>query len=232
MRNTDTETFAAMLVATLTGVYRQPEPRADVIAIWFGALAGFALDDIRRALSLHVRDPDRGQYPPRPADVVRLIEGSTQTQGAIAWAKVERALRSVGSYASVAFDDPLIHVVLSEMGDWPSLCQTTVEDLPFRRRDFERRYASYRAQRVTPPYPSHLVGLTEGECRIGGYPVHPPTLIGDPDTATAVMASGGSCTGPRITGPSDIARLLRLSAPEVEAMGEAGLLAAGSGGRP
>ncbi len=189
MRSADQPEFAAILSATFVGVYQKPAPSPDVIGIWFAALSDFDLTAVRRALSLHVRDPDRGQYPPRPADITRFVEGSTQTQGMAAWAKVERAMRCVGGYQTVVFDDPLIHTVISEMGDWPSLCQTELRELPFRARDFERRYAAYRSMRQNPTCPPSLTGITEAERRTSGLPLPEPVLIGDTERARRLLSN-------------------------------------------
>lgn len=39
-------------------------------AIWWSALESHSLDDVRSALSAHVKDPDRGRFAPKPADVI------------------------------------------------------------------------------------------------------------------------------------------------------------------
>lgn len=191
MKTTDRTEFAAMLTATVVGVYSKPAPGHDVIGIWFSALQGFDLPDVRRAFSLHVRDPDRGQYPPRPADITRFIEGSTQTQGMLAWSKVEKAMRCVGGYQTVVFDDPLIHAVIAELGGWPALCRVETKDLPFRAKDFERRYSAHRSMRQLPSYQPRLSGITETERRAGGHELPQPVLVGDRDKAARVLIGGG-----------------------------------------
>jgi len=60
---------------------------------------------------------------PKPADIIRAIKGNSQTQSLQAWSKVEDAIRLVGPYRSVVFDDLAIHGVLQEMGGWVKLCQ-------------------------------------------------------------------------------------------------------------
>jgi len=62
-------------------------------------------------------------WMPKIADIVRMIDGSTQSAAATAWAKVMRAVGSVGQYQSLAFDDPVIHLAIDETGGWISLCR-------------------------------------------------------------------------------------------------------------
>src|SRR6266850_1493447 len=80
--------------------------------VWWAAMRPYDLSAVREALGRHCVNPDNGQWMPRPADVVRLTEGSTMDAAMTAWSKVDRAVRHVGCYRSVAFDDPLIHAVL------------------------------------------------------------------------------------------------------------------------
>jgi hypothetical protein len=152
---------------------------ATVIDIWWETLKEFDLDDVRAALNLHLRDPDKGQFPPRVADVTRFLEGSTNTQAQLAWQFVVKTIRGVGQYESVAFEDTLIAVVIDRMGGWVALCNTPEADLPFRARDFERCYAGLRSNRAIPvDAKQHLVGLSEQHNRSEGYAVPEPRQIG------------------------------------------------------
>lgn len=178
-----------------------------LLGIFWDGLRRFEFADVSRALSVHAQDPDRGQYAPRLADITRLLEGSTQTQGMRAWSKVERAIRSVGQYQSVAFDDPLIHAVIDGMGGWCALCATSVEQLSFRAREFERSYAAYRLRRETPSFPPRLIGRAEAENRMRGYAIAPPVLIGDPAKAARVMELGSDEPALRITHAASVAEL-------------------------
>ena len=190
MKPTDRQAFAEMLSEVMA--YYGRSISTFMLTVFWDGLKMHTLEDVSRALTLHARDPDHGQWPPKVADISRLLEGSTSSQGMRAWAVVEKALRMVGGHASVVFDQPLIHAVISDMGGWPALCQTQVEKLPFVAREFERRYAAYRLRRELPDYPDHLIGHHEAENRLKGYPPARPTLIGDQDRATAVMLGGAA----------------------------------------
>lgn len=203
MQPHDREQFA-VLITEVMGYY-QRDCTSFLIGIYWDGLQRFEFDDVRRAFSVHAQDPDRGQFAPRIADITRLLEGSTSSQGMRAWAMVERALRSVGSYQSVVFDDPLIHAVISDMGGWTRLCQTPTDELPFRMRDFERSYAAFKHRREIPPYPARLIGIAEAENAMQGYEIPRPVLIGDPDRAMRVLEKGGGDSPLRITQSGAIA---------------------------
>lgn len=205
MQPSDRQPFADLLAEVMAYYNRDTSP--FVLDVFWAGLRQHEFADVSRAFSLHARDPDHGQFAPRVADLTRLLEGSTQTQGMRAWAKVDRAIRSVGQYQSVAFDDPLIHAVVDEMGGWPSLCRCKADEIPFRAREFERRYAAYRLRREAPAFPPHLIGLCESENRMHGFEIDSrPVLIGDPDKAVRVMERGKAQPSLQITYAGQLAQ--------------------------
>lgn len=167
---------------------KRPSPGTANLA--FEVLRRFDFGDIARAVSLHLADPDRGQFAPKPADVVRAIEGSGEAQSLNAWHKVHTAMRTVGAYQSVAFDDWRIHAAIARMGGWQSLCHAEVgydgEKLPFLQREFERHY---RAAREGDQFPRKLVGLAEQHNEQHGFLDHigEPALIGDRAKAVRLL---------------------------------------------
>lgn len=190
----DSETkreLAAILTLTLCGVYGKAKPERDMVLLWFGALQRFELQDIRAAFSRHVGDPDRGQFPPRPADIVRQIDGSTTGAAPLAWGKVIRAVAQVGSYSTVVFDDAAIHAVIADLGGWPEICRTNNEELPFLQRRFESAYRSYR-ERGKFDYPPRLLGSHAIQNSATGHAIGGALLIGDPQACQLVQERGAS----------------------------------------
>lgn len=183
--------------ALMTGLFEMYSKKAspELLDIYFGALRGYELGDLSRAANLHALDPDAGSFMPKPADFVRHIEGSKSIRAMRAWSAVERAVRMVGQYESVTFDDPIIHAVIEDMGGWVDLCQTATEkDLEFKAREFDKRYQGYALQGGAPEYPSRLVGLIEADYSQRGLPAPKPKLIGNVDRARAVLTGGRTGT--------------------------------------
>lgn len=131
-----------------------------------------------------------GQFFPKPADIIRFLEGSAQTRALQAWSLVERAIREIGAYQSLAFEDCLIHAVIEEMGGWIKLCTVSLKELPFVSLEFQRRYQGFviKAPHRHPPY---LCGIIEQDNAKGGYPLLPPLWVGDPKKVQTVIATGG-----------------------------------------
>jgi len=177
------------LVADVHAFYRQDY---SVFAgkVWWQAMTPFSFEAVAEAFNRHCVNPDAGQFMPKPADIVRMLQGSTQDSALIAWAKVDRAVRSVGTYWSVRFDDPLIHRVLTEMGGWMHLGGKGEDEWPFVRNEFVNRYRGYRTRNETPDYPPHLIGMAEAQNAKNGLAIEQPVLIGDPAQAERVGLGG------------------------------------------
>lgn len=187
MQASDYERFADAWALAWETCGRAISPGAIELA--FEALRPHDLGAITAALTAHVRDPEVGQFPPKPADVVRHIEGAPEQRAALAWAKLRQAVRRVGPYRSVAFDDAIIHAVIRDLGGWAASGEWRTEELPFREQDFRRAYRAY-ASRGGLAYPPYLLGISQIHNEAGGHDLEPPMLVGDPDKAAAVIAGG------------------------------------------
>lgn len=108
----------------------------------------------------------------------------------VAWSLVDRGIRTIGTYASVAFDDPVIHRVISEMGGWVALGTRDEKEWPFVAKEFQNRYRGYRMRSEIPEHPRQLVGIAEAQNAREGRESQPPVLIGNPNKAKQVLLSG------------------------------------------
>lgn len=177
------------LITSIAELYGQKAPSEFVISIWWQAMKDFDIKTVRQALSAHVMNPDNGQFMPKPADVVRLLGGTTQDRALVAWSRVAEAVRRVGNWESVVFDDHIIHAVIYEMGGWVALGSKTDKEWDFVKNEFVSRYRSY-SHGETPNYPPVLVGMFETQNRMNGFKSQLPRLIGDKEAARKVMANG------------------------------------------
>ena len=184
----DISKFTSMM-AGIGELYAKPLS-AHLIDIYWQALKCFDLVDVQAALQTHINNPDCGQFFPKPADVVRFIEGSGETKALQAWAKVEKAIILVGGYQSIVFDDAIIHAVIEDMGGWIKLCTIKNEDLPFRANEFQKRYMGFISKSPNR-HPKTLCGITEIDNAKNGYATDALLLIGDAKKAKQVIESGG-----------------------------------------
>lgn len=192
MRDQDRQNFTALLNGILVEIYQRAPLSAEALSVWFNTLKAYDFAAVREALARHMTSPEGGQFAPKPADVIRHLDGSSQARAQQAWAKVMHAVGRVGQYQSVVFDDPVIHRVIADMGGWPALCCTDAEkELPFRAREFEQRYAGYLL-RALGAYPRCLPGLAEVHNSAHNHKVAQPILIGDTEAAKRVLAAGSN----------------------------------------
>lgn len=188
MRADEFEQFDQMMQAI--AAYYARELTVGVVSLYWQGLQGYDLAAVRQALNRHVQNPDTGQFMPKIADVRRMLGGTTQDSALVAWSKVDQAIRLIGTYADVVFDDALIHRTIHDMGGWVALGTKTEDEWPFAAKEFENRYRGYKMRNETPEYQGVLIGIAGGQNRKGGFQVDPPKLIGDQDAARRVMERG------------------------------------------
>jgi len=112
------------MLSAVAAVYGR-EITPEVTAIYWAALAPYDLAAVRQAFDRHVRNPDAGQFLPKPADLIRMLGGTTADSAMQAWVKVERAIRRVVGQVvrhaggGLAFSCPRLS------GPLPWLCDAT-----------------------------------------------------------------------------------------------------------
>lgn len=182
------------LLTLIAGVYAFYDKPFSAFAgdVWWESTKPYAFDAISKALTRHSANPDSGQFLPKPADVAKMLSGTSGDVAMSAWSKVERAMRSVGQYESVIFDDALIHRVVDDMGGWVKMCNCPSEhDMVFVAKEFQNRYRGFAMRSERPPYPAALVGMSEANNRLAGQR-HQLTyrMLGDPIACRNVYAMG------------------------------------------
>lgn len=141
------------------------------VSMCFAALSRFSLDDVKQGLSRHVADPKRGQYPPKPADVVFQLEGSSEdaavvdeAQALAAWQTCLEAVREVGPYSDCPVTDPRALAAIEDAGGWAAFCDLKTAEIPFSRRAFLAAYKLLDA----PKTPRATLGIHGRKNAIGG----------------------------------------------------------------
>jgi hypothetical protein len=188
MRPTDNAKFFE-LVGNVYAFYRQDYSKFAG-SVWLEAMKPYDFAAVADALNRHCVNPDNGQFMPKPADIVRMLEGSTQDSGMVAWSKVDTAVRQRGTYVSVVFDDPIIHRVILDMGGWVLIGGKDTDEWPFVAKEFVNRYRGYKMRSETPEYPPVLIGMAEAQNNRQGFKSGAPVLIGNAEQAKRVLSGG------------------------------------------
>lgn len=167
------------------------KPLSDGLkGLYWEGLKGYDFEAVSLAFSRHLRNTENGQFMPKIADIVKMLEGSSQDSAFAAWTKVDKAVRQVGTYSTVIFDDPLIHRVISDMGGWMQLGQKQETEWPFVAKEFENRYRGFKSRNEIPEYPKSLTGIFEAHNSKEGFKSQPPVLIGEKEKALMVAKAG------------------------------------------
>jgi len=163
MNANDRETFAA-LIGTAAILYNQQNRANQIVGVYWELLKRYEIADIRAAFERHFKNPDGGQFFPKPADLIRVIDGAPEDRAINAWSLVMQAIKNHGIYESVDFEDDSAHAAIEKMGGWIELCKMKESDEHFKCARFIKLYKSSCFE---PTYSrlSYLPGLLESTNR-------------------------------------------------------------------
>ncbi len=104
---------------------------------------------------------------PTPAEIREFCLGMKEDEMQVrileAQRKIKKAIGSVGTYNSVAFDDPIIHLIIRDLGGWVKLGQMAIDDLEnYFKWDFPKSYKAY-AGRKNGEIPTKFLGVERDE---------------------------------------------------------------------
>ena len=161
MTESDRPEFAALL-ADVHGFYQQPLTQF-ALSVWWSACAPFPMPAVRGAMTAHATDPSRGQFCPKPADIIRALRGSSADQALAAWQRVMGQVSSVGRYGAPKLSEPE-RIALSAIGGWHALCNSQEDQLQHLARQFAANYAAVEAaeQRASLEAPAEIRRLAAG----------------------------------------------------------------------
>lgn len=160
----------------------------DVLDLWIECLKPFAFEAVKDAMGQFVQTESR---MPVPADILKILQGALQDRALSALIKVETAVLRHGAYATVVFDDPAIHAVISGLGGWIRLCGLTDAEWVWWRKDFRERYILLaRTGLADVESPGFLPGIFELGNIEAGYPPGPPAMIGDRKKCLRLFGAG------------------------------------------
>lgn len=180
------------LVTDVLAYYRQ-DVSDFTVSVWLQACEKYTLEEVRKALTAHATDAEKGQFAPKVADVVRILSGTTTDRAQLAWGKAFEAMGRIGAYQDVVFDDPAIHACLEDLGGWPKVCRSDTKELSYMQHRFCEAYKAY-VGRGTFDYPRRLSGdrSPDSEYEKKGISPPKPALVGNIEDCRNVYRGGGA----------------------------------------
>lgn len=180
------------LVTDVLAYYRQ-DVSGFTISVWLQACDKFTIEQVKKALTEHATDAERGQFAPKVADVVRILSGTHTDRAQLAWGKSLEAMSRIGAYQDVVFDDPAIHACIEDLGGWIKVCRTETKELSYLQHRFCESYKAY-VGRGTFDYPRRLTGDRSPDSEYEKKVLQPPkpALVGNVEDCRLVYRGGGS----------------------------------------
>jgi len=189
--------------------YYREKLSEGVVDLWLTALSEFPPDDVSAAFGKWIGSSDR---MPRISNIVEIIRGSGEDLALAALIKVETAMSRHGSYATVVFDDPVIHAVIDELGGWVRTCQLTENEFTWWKKDFRERYRHHLRCGIPLDVNPKLLGILDETNLPMGESPRKPVVIGDYEKAigwVSKLSNPESLPGLRKDAPEKIAGQVR-----------------------
>lgn len=134
------------LMDGLSEYYQREKLSAPALQIYFAAMARFTLTQIKWAITRHVQDPSTGQFYPKVADVVRLVEGGDITTDEIL-AEARLAKTPLGILCRI------------QIGTWDLTYQTDMRYLKQRAEECLYLLPEWKRKAATGDYTDHEISI-------------------------------------------------------------------------
>ncbi len=139
MDSQDKSVFAREM-ATLSELYGKTVSK-ELFEMYCADLSEYRITDIVRAVQAHRRDPDRGRYFPKPADLLDKIQCSAEEAALIAWSEVPRLAANSREAKS---QDDVTESVVQDMGGWRRFGMADAKEMHWMQREFVERYKTIK----------------------------------------------------------------------------------------
>lgn len=133
-------------------------PSSGIIEIYFQSFKDWPSEDFKKACQSVMQNRVFNGLP-KIAEIREALYGRIDDLVALAWESLMKALREVGPWESVIFEDGAIGHSIEAMGGWEKVNGWTVDECRMRRKEFESIYlANLRRGNIKP---KKMTGLIE-----------------------------------------------------------------------
>lgn len=142
----------------------------EQIAAWYALLKNPTGEQLQRGIVETLRTHRFAGFPPVGTVLSNAGIGGTAKDGALrAWLAVREAIRKVGGYDSVTFDDPTVNAVLRGFGPWDKITETPVDELKWLKKEFVDQYQAFCGRTLPEELTRRLSGVFEASHAREGY---------------------------------------------------------------
>lgn len=154
------------LITVMSETYCEEFTPAKV-KLWWNLFKPHSIGEFEQALYAHIACADAGMFSPKPANLMKFINGTTkeneqlaEDRAEMAWACIEREISRIGSYGTLELEDKQAIAAVKAIGGWRQLCMSTYDQLVWKKKEFMRAYDTYERTPLEH-LPSKLPSLIE-----------------------------------------------------------------------
>ena len=154
------------IIAAISETYKE-EFTPAMTKLWWRIFKNQPIEVFERAVYAHISCEDDGMFFPKPANIMRVINGTTKDnerlikdRAEIAWACIEREIARIGGHGGLELEDKQALAAVKAIGGWGRLCSCTYDQLTWKKKELVSAYDTYERTDLAE-LPSKLPGLTE-----------------------------------------------------------------------
>ncbi len=129
------------------------------LEIYFMALQDMPMDDVKNSILQIIKTRTTATFP-KVAEIRSALRGDVESKAMLAGQTIERAILKAGPYASVVFDDPVIHKTIHSLGGWVKVCNATGDEWTWLKKEIVCLYKAH-SRNSGGEIPSRLSGIHE-----------------------------------------------------------------------
>ncbi len=148
MTNNDQQKFKE-LIALISETYSEQFSSAQIV-MWSTLFKNVTIKTFENAVYAHISCPDAGMFTPKPANIMKFINGTTkqneqqlEDKAELAWHVIEGEIRRIGSYGSLKMEDKQALAAVKSIGGWKFICSKTKAELIWLHKEFLATYKNF-----------------------------------------------------------------------------------------
>lgn len=164
--NSNDEIKFKELLTVIPETYGEVFTQAKTL-LWWKIFKPYSIEQFENALYLHISCTESGMFSPKPANLMKFINGTEKNnqqliedRAEIAWSCVVGEISRIGSYGTLNIDDKQAIAAVKSIGGWYNLCMCTANQLDWKKKEFIRAYECFERTDLDA-LPSKLPGLIE-----------------------------------------------------------------------
>lgn len=118
--------------------------------IYWQVFQNWSFEDFKHACNIIMQTRNYPSFP-KISEITEALHGKPEDQAAIAYQTLIEAIKRIGPWDSVIFEDGAIGMAVEALGGWEYINQWSWTDWIYRKKDFEELYlANLRSGNTKP----------------------------------------------------------------------------------